>query len=132
MLAVAAGVVAVTNDGLPDNVPRQAPSPPITPETSTGNYVIIDVGGGNYALYAHLQSGSLRVSVGSTVTKGAVIGRVGNSGNSAEPHLHFQMCNVIAVLECDGQPYVFERFSTADGPKLLELPMDNAVVDFEN
>lgn len=130
VLAVADGVVAATQDGFPDNVPRQAPPSPITPETSSGNHVIINVGGGKYAVYAHLQQGSLRVSVGDPVTKGAVIARVGNSGNSGEPHLHFQMCNVVSLLDCDGLPYVFESFSTADGPKQLEFPMNEVVVDF--
>ncbi|MEV4879301.1 M23 family metallopeptidase [Streptomyces cyaneofuscatus] len=56
-----------------------------------GNHVILDLGDGTFALYAHLQRGSLQVKAGDTVRAGAPIARVGNSGNTTEPHLHFQL-----------------------------------------
>jgi murein DD-endopeptidase MepM/ murein hydrolase activator NlpD len=59
----------------------------------TGNYVMIDHGQSEYSLYAHLQAGSVRVKVGDQVKAGDVIGKLGSSGNSTEPHLHFQVCN---------------------------------------
>jgi len=132
LLAVADGVVTGTKDGIPENVPRQTPVVPITLETVAGNYVILEVAEGEWALYAHLQPGSLRVKVGDRVTKGTPIALLGNSGNSTEPHLHFHICDRNATIACDGLPYVFDHFSTTDGRKLLELPMNNAVVDFEN
>jgi hypothetical protein len=55
-----------------------------------GNHVVIDIGGGRFVGMAHLQSGSVRVAVGDRVRRGDVIGLVGNSGNSDEPHLHIQ------------------------------------------
>ncbi|MFD5200307.1 M23 family metallopeptidase [Streptomyces sp. NPDC058375] len=56
-----------------------------------GNHVILDLGDGTYAVYAHLQRGSLQVKAGDTVRAGQRLGRVGNSGNSTEPHLHFHL-----------------------------------------
>jgi murein DD-endopeptidase MepM/ murein hydrolase activator NlpD len=58
-----------------------------------GNHVIIDIGGGHYVLYGHMKLGSLRVRVGDQVRRGQLIGQVGDSGNSDEPHLHIQVQN---------------------------------------
>lgn len=56
-----------------------------------GNYVIIQHVDGNHTLYAHLAQGSITVNVGDSVKQGQVIGKVGNSGNSTGPHLHFEV-----------------------------------------
>jgi hypothetical protein len=56
-----------------------------------GNYVVIDHGQGEFSLYAHLKPGSVRVKTGDQVKAGNVIGKLGSSGNSTEPHLHFQI-----------------------------------------
>jgi murein DD-endopeptidase MepM/ murein hydrolase activator NlpD len=56
-----------------------------------GNLVIIDHGGGYSSLYAHLQTGSVSVSVGQEVKQGQQIGRVGSTGWSTGPHLHFEI-----------------------------------------
>lgn len=56
-----------------------------------GNHVVLDLGDGVYAAYAHLRRGSAEVREGDRVTVGERIGRCGNSGNSSEPHLHFQL-----------------------------------------
>ena len=59
--------------------------------TSYGNYIIIEHDNGLYTLYAHGQPGSITVKEGQRVKQGQQIMRVGNSGNSTGPHLHFEV-----------------------------------------
>jgi murein DD-endopeptidase MepM/ murein hydrolase activator NlpD len=54
-----------------------------------GNHIVIDHGDGVFTRYAHLSR--LDVAVGSTVSKGSVIGALGHSGLSDGPHLHFEL-----------------------------------------
>jgi len=75
----------------------------------TGNYVMIDHGKNEYSLYAHLQTGSVRVHVGDHVKAGDVIGKLGSSGNSTEPHLHFHVCDKPDPLMCAGIPVEFSN-----------------------
>ena len=70
----------------------------------TGNFVMIDHGNNEYSLYAHLQPGSVRVHIGDQVKAGDVIGKLGSSGNSTEPHLHFHVCDKPDPLMCAGIP----------------------------
>ena len=58
---------------------------------SYGNYILIAHANGLYTLYAHGQDGSRTVSAGQTVTQGQQIMRVGSTGNSTGPHLHFEV-----------------------------------------
>jgi hypothetical protein len=110
-IAVADGVVAATKDGIPENNPGvNSRAVPITLETVGGNFVILDIGKGHYAFYAHLQPGSLRVRVGDRVRRGQVVGLVGNSGNSTEPHLHFHVMDGTSPLGSEGVPYVHDSF----------------------
>ena len=59
-------------------------------EKFLGNYVIIEFEG-IYALFAHMRPGSIVVKEGQSINKGDMIGRVGHTGNSTAPHLHFQL-----------------------------------------
>ncbi|MBT2900529.1 M23 family metallopeptidase [Streptomyces sp. McG3] len=72
-----------------------------------GNHVILDLGGGTYAVYAHVQRGSLRVKAGETVRAGQLLGRVGNSGNTTEPHLHFQLMDGPDLDNARGVPFTW-------------------------
>src|SRR6202030_3311323 len=110
ILAVADGVVTQTKDGIPQNIPNKPPVVPITLETIGGNHVIMEIGNGLYAFYAHIQPGSIRVKVGDNVRRGQVLGLLGNSGNSTEPHLHFHICNANSELGCEGLPYAFAEY----------------------
>jgi hypothetical protein len=72
-----------------------------------GNHVVIDMGNGVYAAYAHLRRGSVRVKKGQRVTAGEQIAECGNSGNSSEPHLHFQLMDHPRALVAAGLPFAF-------------------------
>jgi murein DD-endopeptidase MepM/ murein hydrolase activator NlpD len=88
----------------------------------TGNYVMIDHGKNEYSLYAHLQPGSVRVHIGDQVKSGDVIGKLGSSGNSTEPHLHFHVCDKPDPLMCAGIPVNFSNITIqwADLPRPIQ------------
>jgi murein DD-endopeptidase MepM/ murein hydrolase activator NlpD len=88
----------------------------------TGNYVMIDHGKNEYSLYAHLQPGSVRVHVSDQVKAGEVIGKLGSSGNSTEPHLHFHVCDKPDPLMCVGIPVNFSNVTIqwADLPRPIQ------------
>ena len=109
--AVAAGTVVIAIDGTPDRIPFNAPEPD-EPESISGNHVVLDIGGGRYAYFAHLKPGSVRVAVGQRVRAGQQLGQVGNSGNSDLPHLHFQIMDAPSPLASDGLPFVFRSFDS--------------------
>ena len=75
-----------------------------------GNYVIIKYLDNVYAALCHLQSGSIRVSVGQSITAGEMIGKVGHSGNSFSPHLHFQLMNSANMRIAQGLPCAFKEY----------------------
>ena len=140
VLAVADGRVVISRDGLPDNVPRHGdafhPAVPITLETVAGNTITLDLGGGQFAYYMHLQPGSLQVKAGDRVRRGQVLARVGGSGDAREPHLHFEVTTSSKQLAGEGVPYLIDRYrckSKSDGPtevRTEELPLDHSVVTF--
>jgi hypothetical protein len=108
--AVADGTVVKVIDGLPEQVPGVFPQG-ISPEEADGNSVIVDLGGGNYALYAHFKRGSIRVKEGGRVKRGEVLAQVGNSGNTVAPHLHFHVMNGPLSLASNGLPYEVDSFT---------------------
>lgn len=155
-IAVADGTVVKVVDGVLENVPGEFPEE-ITLEEADGNAVILDLGCENYALYAHFQPGSIRVSEGDHVERGDVLALVGNSGNSIAPHLHFHVMNRPLSLASNGLPYLIDSFvilgttpgtaafdqAEADGQPLAvnrfdspvesigTLPLDQIVVGFD-
>ncbi|MEU7107792.1 M23 family metallopeptidase [Streptomyces sp. NPDC046215] len=72
-----------------------------------GNHLVLDLGNGTYAMYAHLQRGSLTVRAGDRVRAGQEIARCGNTGNSTEPHVHFQLMDRPDVLAARGVPFTW-------------------------
>lgn len=106
ILSVSDGLVVAVKDGIPENVPGiTSRAVPITLETVGGNHVIVDIGEGRYAFYAHVRPGTVRVREGDRVRRGQVLGLVGNSGNSTEPHLHFHIADGVSPLGSEGLPY---------------------------
>jgi len=111
-LAVANGRVVKAVDGLDEQVPGTFPNE-IALDQADGNSVIVYLGNGNYALYAHLEPGSLKVRVGDRVKRGAVLGLVGNTGNSIAPHLHFQIMSAPSPSASSGLPYAITSFAVS-------------------
>jgi len=107
--AVAEGPVVAVLDGLPEQIPSKTPTG-LPLEQYGGNHIVQDIGDGNYAFYAHLKTGSLKVKVGDRLTTGQVIAALGNTGNSDAPHLHFHVMSTPDPLRSDGLPFVFKSF----------------------
>lgn len=81
----------------------------LDPARLAGNHVIARTGH-TYALYAHLAPGSIGVTTGQEVRAGKVIGRVGHTGNSTAPHLHFQLMDSADPLQAKGIPCAFAEY----------------------
>jgi hypothetical protein len=109
VLAVADAKVVAVTDGLPEQTPGLYPTN-IPIEEADGNSVILELGDGRFAMYAHMQPGSIRVRSGEQVKVGQVIGLVGNTGNSLAPHLHFQVMDKPSSLAANGLPYEIREF----------------------
>ena len=109
VLAVDDAKVAFAIDGFPDQIPGALPSS-IDVADADGNHIILDLGNELYALYAHLQPGSVAVKTGDIVKRGQVIARVGNTGNTSEPHLHLHVMDRPSGLIANGMPYVHDNY----------------------
>jgi murein DD-endopeptidase MepM/ murein hydrolase activator NlpD len=96
-------------DGLPEQVPGALPTG-ATVQTAGGNYVVVDLGEGRFAFYAHMQPGSIRVKEGQRVGAGKVLGLLGNTGNTDGPHLHFHVMDGPSPLRSNGLPFTFTRY----------------------
>jgi hypothetical protein len=114
VLAVADGTVVQVLDALGDQPPGKLPDPKtMTVENVLGNHVILDLGAGVYAFYAHMEKGSIVVAEGQHVKRGEVLGKLGNSGNTSAPHLHFHLMEGQSALASNGIPYVIDSFALA-------------------
>ena len=81
-----------------------------------GNYVIVE-GADGVAIYGHLRAGSVRVAAGDRIDAGAVLGTVGNSGNSTMPHLHFHLMDGPDPMTARGLPCAFRRYERWSGDR---------------
>ncbi len=149
--SVAGGTVVAIKDGLPEQVPGKLPEG-ATLQTAAGNHVVVDIGEGHFAFYAHMQPGSVRVKAGDKVSTGQVLGLLGNSGNTDAPHLHFHVMDRPSPLLANGLPYVFTSFMSGgliadeqplftggvvsidagalSGPHRNQLPLNLEVISF--
>jgi hypothetical protein len=124
--AVADARVAEAVDGMPNTPPGGFPAG-IRLADADGNHVILDLGAGRYALYAHFKPGSVKVKAGDRVKLGQVLGLVGTSGNSSEPHLHFQVSDG-ATMASNGLPYLLKNFTASLRGKSTAV-FDQAILD---
>ncbi len=109
LIAVADGTVVGVIDRFEDQVPGTAKGDQL-PFYPGGNTAVIDIGDGNYAFYAHMKPGSVKVKEGQKVKRGDHIGDLGSSGNSSAPHLHFHVMSGPSILGSPSVPYVFDSF----------------------
>ena len=107
--AVADGPVVSVLDGLPEQVAGTSPTG-LPLEQYGGNHIVQDIGDGNYAFYAHLKTGSVKVKEGDQLTSGQVIASLGNTGNSDAPHLHFHVMSTPDPLRSNGLPFAISSF----------------------
>ncbi|MFE1250881.1 M23 family metallopeptidase [Streptomyces sp. NPDC058766] len=94
------------------------------PRHLLGNHLILDLGNGAYAVFAHLRRHSLKVAVGDHVTAGQSLAECGNSGNSSEPHLHFQLMDSPDITTAHGLRFTW-RYQDDDGHEHEGVPADN-------
>lgn len=86
-------------------------------ENIAGNYVIINHRNGEFSFLGHLQQGSVEVKAGERVEAGTLIGRCGNSGNTTEPHLHYQLQASATLFGAESLPAQFLNYR-ADGKRV--------------
>lgn len=114
LVAPADGVVVRMRDDRPDQPVGDTSDPNYyAPEFKRGgdpgNMVVIDHGNGEYSMIAHLQQGSVQVKPGEHVTQGQVIGRLGHSGDTDTPHVHYQLQSGPDFLHSDALPCHFDN-----------------------
>jgi hypothetical protein len=151
VLSVADGTVVTLQDGRPEETPPNFPQGYDLLQ-QLGNFVIVDIGHGRFAFYAHFQPNTLKVHKGDKVRRGQVLALMGNSGNSDAPHLHFGIQDGPLPYASDSLPFVFSSFTitgtitnpfddiaagaTAQigparaGPHRNELPLNDDVITF--
>jgi Peptidase family M23 len=98
------------------------------PRYVLGNHVVMELGDGVYATLAHLQRGSVTVQPGQQVRRGEVVGRCGNSGNTSEPHLHFQLMDHPRPFVAAGLPFVFTGVWIDGSARREGVPADGQVM----
>ena len=106
------GTVVIASDTMEDSDGANMVS---NQEDAVGNTVVIETEEGLFVVFAHLRQGSVTVSEGEPVTVGDPIGKVGNSGNTTVPHLHFQIQTHKDVWDPDNRSV---PFAIGDGPVL--------------
>ncbi len=90
-------------------------------QSVAGNYIIMKCDNHVYAALVHLQIGSIVVSEGQQVKKGDVLGKVGHSGNSFAPHLHFQLMDRCDIASAKGIPCAFEQYDLYENGKWIQV-----------
>ena len=119
ILSVGEGRVVIAVDKYDDQIPGELP-PFIPLEEGDGNHIVIDLGNGNFALYAHMKKSTITVREGDFVTRGQVLGLLGNSGNTSAPHLHFHMMTGPSTFGSDGIPYMIYQYDLIGKAESIE------------
>ena len=111
LYAVASGKVLKVVDGRIENSGNAQDAPLLFNDAYYGNHLILDIGGGCYAAYMHCKPHTFLVAAGDIVTEGQQLASLGNSGNSTEPHLHFQLNEKPDAAFSHGLPFIFKSYT---------------------
>ena len=111
VVSVAHGKVVAVRSDMPEEMPGKTPVAVKGPGDYLGNHVVVQIGRRVWAVYAHLQPGSIPVQVGERVTTGQRLGLLGNSGTSTHAHLHFQLSDGPDYLTSMSLPFVFDHYT---------------------
>ncbi len=133
VLAPTTGTIVALESSLPDNAIGIHDT-----EHPLGNHVVLKTAGGAFVFLAHIQKGTIQVSVGSKVQAGDTLGKCGNSGNSDFPHIHMHVQNTSDVTNDQGQNIIFtainvelsgKKFEHVDWPLIRGLFVSNPTGD---
>ncbi|AUD15072.1 MULTISPECIES: M23 family metallopeptidase [unclassified Planococcus (in: firmicutes)] len=123
LVAPATGQVVKVVGGVKDNTPGD-----MNESQPAGNYVVMRHSVDEYSLVAHFKQNSIQVREGETVQQGQMIGLCGNSGNSSEPHIHFQVMDSPDLFNCTS---ICIRFTDGcqpiQGDTVTQGPLENDI-----
>jgi hypothetical protein len=122
----AARVIRVI-DGVPDNIPGEA-----NPQELTGNTIVLQTDRDEFVLMAHLMKGSIIVEEGQDISKGEILAKCGNSGNSTEAHLHLSLQNAADMEDSIGAKLYFDRIEVNGEIRLDYLPVKEDFISNSN
>jgi hypothetical protein len=121
ILAPADGIIVEVCAGNPNSNITKDRTVSCTACDIRGNYILICHSNNEYSLLAHLKPNSIIVSVGQSVKTGEKIAECGNSGNTTEPHLHFQIQLGRSFYSSPGLPIKFENIIVEDTPNYINF-----------
>lgn len=103
LFAPADGIAVYVKDGFPDNKPGE--------KTDKPNEIVIRTEHGEYLVLLHFKKNSIAVKQGEKIRRGQLLGLVGNSGFSSEPHIHFHIMNGFPGAAATGIKCFFDKVS---------------------
>ena len=112
--AVANGVVVRAINNRPETPPFTLPAAVQKPGDFGGNEVVERIGPGLYAVYEHFQTHSVMVRRGQRLRTGQPIGKVGSTGNSTSPHLHFGIQDSPDAISSNSLPFEINHYTVRD------------------
>lgn len=104
IIAPANGIIIQVINGAIDVSPGERDR-----SVGVGNAVIINHNNGEYSLLCHFKYNSIRVAVGDIVKQGDTLGLCGNSGNTSQPHIHFNLQDGPFMHKAKGLPAQFSK-----------------------
>lgn len=119
------GKVVKVVDGIKDNVPGE-----MNEQYPAGNYVVIEHPNKEYSMIAHFKNGSILVKEGEQIKEGQLLGQCGNSGNSSEAHIHFQVMDRPQFEKAKSIRIQFQnQYEPIQGDTVKPLPINENKMD---